>query len=434
MNRDVNVNNRLRVLITEGSSGSAKETIYCLADRCDIELLDPNRLCQCRFSKYVRTVHRCPNFSRSPEEYLRFLIDRVRRQKYDVVFPAHEQVYLLSRVREPLGREVGVALPDFDSLHKMQSKSEFVRTLTSLGIPVPETEIVNDVRKLNQFTKYPCYVKLAHSTAGTGVAYVRDGKELNEQIARFRDRGWLDEQGEVLVQQPAAGTMSAVQAVFQNGRLIAAHCAVSLGSGVGGGQGCRVSVSHPSVIGYLRTLGEHLQWHGAMFLEYFFDPNTEEPQFIECNPRIGETFNAKLSGINLCDLVVRISLGEKLEPIKQPGKVGVCSHSDFYMLLQQAMQGANRREIFREALAMVTGRGRYHGSTAEITRPSEDWQSLIPAVATIAQLLIRPASARGIVEKAVRSYSLPQSGVETIDALTDHQLAKNFALPSSSPG
>lgn len=422
----MNQDEQLKILITEGSSGSAKETVYCIGDRYDLGLLDAALFCQCRFSKFVRRVHRCPHFASRPAEYLQFLISTVRSENYDVLFPVHEQVYLLSRVRERIAREVAVAIPDFDTLRVMQSKSDFVRVLSELEIPIPETRIVREFGELHGYEKYPCYIKLAHSTAGTGVALVHDKEELAETEARFDAESRLVDGSEILVQQPASGIMCVVQAVFQNGEMIAAHCAETLWRGVGGGQGFRVSASHPKVVQYVRKLGEHLGWHGPMFLEYFYDPNTGEPRFIECNPRIGETFNAKLSGIDLCELIVRISLGEKLEPIREPGKVGVRSYTDFHLLLAYALNGDNRRTILREALQMLTGRGKYQNASTEITRPREDPLSLIPAVATFIQLLIHPGLGRRLVNRTVGNYSLPQSGVDEIHRLSDEQLAGFF--------
>ena len=220
--------------------------------------------------------------------------------------------------------------------------------------------------------------------------------------------------------------MCVVQAAFQHGRLIAAHCAESLGRGVGGGQGSRVSASHPIVVEHVRQLGQDLQWHGALFLEYFYDPATKQPLFIECNPRIGETLNATLSGVNLCELIVRISLGEELEPMQKPVTEGIRSFSDFFMLLQQSIGGANRRELLSEAIKMLTGRGQYRDSVPEITRPKQDPLSLIPAIATFAQLLLYPGLGRVIVNGTVDNYSLPQSGVEMIHALSDEQLDEFF--------
>ena len=51
------------------------------------------------------------------------------------------------------------------------------------------------------------------------------------------------------------------------------------------------------------------------FIDYFFDSHTRRPEYIEANPRIGETVNGQLSGINLCELLVRLSAGDKLQAV-----------------------------------------------------------------------------------------------------------------------
>jgi hypothetical protein len=71
---------------------------------------------------------------------------------------------------------------------------------------------------------------------------------------------------------------------------------------------------------------------------------------------------------------------------------------------------------------MITARGLYQNSVREITRPAEDPWSVIPALACLIRLLAYPGLGRRIVEKTVRSYSLPQAGVEKIHALSDEQL------------
>src|SRR3954464_1588070 len=92
----------LRILFTEGSSLSARQTLYPLGRQYEIDVMDPDPLCQCRFSSLVRHFIRSPSFAKQPAEFLRFLVRIVRDRQYDVVLPTHEQTYLLSRFREEL--------------------------------------------------------------------------------------------------------------------------------------------------------------------------------------------------------------------------------------------------------------------------------------------------------------------------------------------
>src|SRR5207253_9555658 len=122
---------------------------------------DPDPFCQCRSSSYVRRFFRSPSFSKQPEEFSRFLARLLRGRKYDVLLPTHEQVYLLSRFRDALATHVGLALPDFDAMERMHNKAQFSRLLTELGLPQPETIIVNRLADLDRDWHYPFYLKLA---------------------------------------------------------------------------------------------------------------------------------------------------------------------------------------------------------------------------------------------------------------------------------
>src|SRR5690606_13096385 len=117
----------------------------------------------------------------------------------------HEQIYLMSRVRDYLTPHVGVALPDFESLDRLISKANFVRLLDEVGLPQPEAAIVRTRDELEQDWKFPCWVKLDYSTAGEGVRQVTSAQELRQLADDWERRGWLAGQNEMIVQQPARG-------------------------------------------------------------------------------------------------------------------------------------------------------------------------------------------------------------------------------------
>jgi hypothetical protein len=417
----------LKILLSEGSSLSARQTLYTLGGRHTIDILDPARLCQCRFSRFVRRWYRCPPFARDPLGYLRFLAERLKQGQYDVLIPTHEQVYLLARVRDTLARRVGLALPEFEALEQMQNKADFVRLLEALGLPGPVSLIVRSRAELERAASFPCYVKLSYSTAGSGVRRVESGDGLRRVADEFESAGLLDGHAEIVVQQPAAGVQSTVQAVFQQGRLLAAHCFEARALGVGGMSMARVSAWHPVVIEHVRRMGEHLQWHGAIFIDYFYDTSTGQPQYIEANPRIGETVSALLAGRNLAELLVRVSLADGDVPaIDTPPASGIRTHSGYMIPMAKALFGASRRELLSELRDRRAGRGLYENSQDELTRPREDWMSLVPDRAICWQLLANPASAHKIVRKTVENYSLPSAAVASIRQLQPEMAERWF--------
>ena len=428
----------LKILMTEGSSVSARQTLFGIGGRHTIDMLDPATLCQSRFSGFVRRWYRSPSHAKEPEAFLRFLVEHLRRESYDVLLPTHEQVFILSRFRDSFTPHVGLALPRFEALRQMQNKADFVRLLRQLDLPHPRTEIVTESAELDRDWDFPVYVKVGHSTAGRGVHYIEDREQLRRLVKRLLADGTLEgranERGQdVLVQQPAKGGQATVQAVFQDGQMLAVHCFESRQLGVGGSSSARVSADHPIVFEQMAKMGAHLNWHGAIFLDYFFDSQTGRPEYLEANPRVGETVNALLAGLNLPEILVRVSAGERLEPGAFPKpRTGVRTHSGFMILIAAALEGAGRLRLIREMCDARRKRGLYEDSEDDMTRPAEDLLSALPYLWISLQLLAAPGLlSKRIVAKTIEDYSLPASAVEGIVNLSDDVVNGLWSEPMS---
>ncbi|MCS7238210.1 MAG: hypothetical protein NZ899_08075 [Thermoguttaceae bacterium] len=402
------------ILLSEGSSTSARQTLYALGGRYRIDVADSAFFCQCRFSRFVSRVWRVPPFRTDPEGYLRTVLTLIRTHKYDVLFPTHEQVYLFSRFRDEISRLVGLCVPPFEAVERMISKRGFLEVLDELGLPHPETRYVCSRQEiLAAVDEFPIFLKVDHTTAGEGTFRVESKEQLDQVLARMDKRGYLDGKHTVLVQKLARGQKGAVAGVFQNGRLIAYHCDKAIALGIGGSTLCRVTVDDPLAVEHLRKIGEHLLWHGPMALEVFRDPQTGNIEYVECNPRVGETVNPTLGGTNFCEAMVRISLGEELAPFPAP-RPGTRTHQGFLGLMAIGCRGGSRREVAAELFRWLFGLGTYAGGEDEITRMKEDWLSLAPALAMSLQLLLWPKSAQWVVSRTVANYAL---STETIDKI-----------------
>ena len=408
----------IRILLSEGSSNSARQTLYGLGRDKVIDVLDPSAWCQCRFSSLVRRRIACPKIARDPAGYIKFAADLVRRESYDVLFPTHEQVYAFSKFRESFSKHVGLAVPEFEVLRRVQSKSEFFSLMNELGLPMPETQIVYSIEELNSVCDFPLFLKLIHSTASLGVKRVSSAAEAVETMKMFEQRGLWKRGDAIVLQQPAPGRQAEVTAVFQHGRMVAAACGDVLATGIGGGPALRRTAIHPLVLKHMETFGQQLNWHGPLSVEYFYDHDTEKPYYIEANPRIGESFNRLAGGVNVCEATVRVSLGEHVAryPDVRPG---VITHNGFIVLIAAAYNGASRLELLQKLWKHWTQRPRHQ---SEMTRPVEDWMSIIPATAVITLLLMSPRSAQRLAHGTVENYSLPSEAAEIIDHLDSSQI------------
>jgi predicted ATP-grasp superfamily ATP-dependent carboligase len=417
----------LKILLTEGSSLSARQLLYALGPRHRIDILDPSPLCQCRFSRFVRRWYRCPSFADEPCAFLSFLGGRLKAGQYDVLLPPHEETYLLSRVRDALARRVALALPEFDSVTQLFSKLNFLRLLQELQLPHPEAAVVTDREELERWSDFPRFVKLDAGTAGQGVQLVHDQAELRAAVRQFEEYDVWSDGTPLLLQRVASGRQSVARAVFRDGEIVAVDMNEMRLRGVGGSAVARQSCYHPVVVDHLRRLGERLRWHGPLSLDFFFDESTDTPAYIDANPRIGDTANATLSGVNLCEAVVDVALGATIpvqSTIRNPQSAipALRSHQGFLILMSRAVEGAGRRELARELWRQWRGTGLYENSLEEMTRPREDWLSIVPFAWVAGQLLVSPARAAKLVRNTVERYALTGAAARRIAAMPIDEL------------
>jgi predicted ATP-grasp superfamily ATP-dependent carboligase len=409
----------ISILFSEGSSLSARQALSALGPLgYQIDVCDPNPFCISRFSRFVRRFYRSPPLGTDPAAYLHFIVGRLRKGRYDVLLPVHEQAFLFARIQRRLTRLVGLALTAFDQFAQLQSKATFTKVLAQLDLPQPKTCLVRNRAEVKAQCAFPYYVKLPYSTAGRGVWRVGNTAERSGVITDLEAQGYLGGQTEIVIQAAASGVQCQAQAVFEHGSLIALHCTSQRSIGMGGSQSARLSIDHPVVLTHMVQLGRHLSWHGALAVDYFFESATQQPLYFEANPRLVEPMNAVLSGVNLADILVRLSLGESLKDAGiRVGKPGIRSHSLLATLLGLASASASRTRIASEVMQAVAGRGVYLRSSEDLTPILSDPLSLFPLSVVVVGLLFNPSIANHLSAHTVANYSLTPKAVQAICSL-----------------
>ena len=301
-----------RVLISEGSSLSARQIITALGMAgYRIGVCDPNPRCLGRYSRYVTQYYRSPAAGREPERYFDFVAGVLRRDHWEVLLPAHEQAFLFARERSKLPPTAALASAEFLSFIQVQGKSALTRTLARLELPQPAAHIVKTQQELMAESSFPFYLKADYGTAATHVWCIHNAEELQTEVAELVTSGLVDGVREFVVQEAVAGPLERVQAVFDRGRLVACHVYRQVLAGPGGGDIAKIQVDGAAVRQYVERLGEALNWSGALSLDYILREEDERPVFIDANPRLVEPMNAVFSGVNLAEILVRVSLGEE---------------------------------------------------------------------------------------------------------------------------
>jgi predicted ATP-grasp superfamily ATP-dependent carboligase len=406
---------KLRVLLSEGNSTSAREAITVLGLKGHIvEVCDPSPVCLGRFSRFVGKFHRCPGLRDDPAGYLAFVEKLLAERQFDVLLPIHEQGFLFARVRERIEARVGLALPDFESFRAAHSKAGFSRLLDELGLPQPATRIVTALSELRAAIHFPCVVKTSVGTASRGIWFVRDDDGLTQALQDLEANDAFAD--EVLVQDLVAGATEKAQAVFCRGKLVGFHAYKQIAAGAGGGEAIKQSVHRPRVRADVAALGERLGWHGALSVDTIM-PDDGAHLFIDCNPRLVEPMSAYLAGIDLVDLLLQVSRGE-MPAVAPAGRENVRTHLAMQALLGCAARGGTRREILREWVRVAAGRGPYADSVEELTPVRRDWISAVPLAMIALALLADPKLAATLAKKGWGAHLL---GAQSIRLIADEK-------------
>jgi len=387
-----------RVLVSEGSSLSARQAVTALGMAGHrVGVCDADPLCLGRSSRFVTHYYRCPAIGKDPWAYLDFVLGILSQGSWDVLFPTHEQAFLFSRERARIPPGIGLAVADFRSFLQVQGKAALVRTLERLSIPQPAARVIRTREELLCERRFPFYLKADYATASTAVWRIRSAEELQSKR--------LEGGQEFVVQETADGILERVQAVFDRGRLVAMHGYRQMAGGLGGGDISKLSVNRPNVRDYLELLGGELRWHGALSLDYIVERESQIPLFIDANTRLVEPMNAVFSGVNLADILVRVSTGEPVATVDPNGRE-VRTHMLLMGLLSAAAARARRLDVIAELIRAIRGRGLYAGSREELLPVRIDYKSLFPLAYVLTRLLLNPKSATALSAGSITSYSL----------------------------
>lgn len=391
----------VRVLMSEGSSLSARESLTALGlAGFRVEVVDPNPLCLTRFSKWCTKVHASPKFGADPRGYLEFVEELLARERFDVLYPAHEQAFLFARHRNALEHRTHLALPPFEIFERMQSKVGFAGVLEELGLPTAPTVVIHDPASFHRAVRhFPVYVKAAFGTAEQATFCIRSVEELSAAADALGD---VFSDG-VLVQEPLEGRLARTQAVFAAGRLVGFHACVQVEEGVNGGDLVKESVEAPIVREHLIHLGRRLGWHGGLSLDYLTGADGE-PHYIDSNPRLAETGNGLAAGVNLPELLVLVSLG-RAPPGCHVGRPGVRTFMGIQGLLEAARRTGSRRHLARTILDLARRRGRFACGTEELTPTEGTLRAHVPLAMVGAALLARPALGHYLASSTVDAYA-----------------------------
>jgi hypothetical protein len=214
-----------------------------------------------------------------------------------------------------------------------------------------------------------------------------------------------------------------VQAVADDGRLVAHHACLRVQEGVGGGASIKESVDIPGMSAHLESLVGKLRWHGPLSVDVIL--TAQGPVVIDVNPRLVEPMNAHLAGVDLVGAVLDLAR-QRHPPTQLAGRLGTRSRQLLLAILGAAEGTGSRVAIVRELILALRQRGEYTDAIEELTPMTGDLIAAVPVVAAAISTIAWPSLWRSFVSGAVGPYSLtPEAWQDILAARTSNAAREN---------
>ncbi len=350
---------KTRVLIINGSTPATIQALTILdPKKYEVDVCDSNQFCWARFHNHCSKFFVSPNLNTDLNKFLEFLSRRLKTEKYDAILPVHEEGLFLSAHMPEFKKYTNILLGNSKTFLLLMNKKLTLEKARSIGITIPK-----------EGKNFPYYLKLPYGTSSNGVFRITSKKDLTDIKNRFAH------EKEIISQQEVVGQQLTIQTIFVGGKLISSHQYLALSTGFGGGASRRISQNDSDILDLAKKFGTSLNLTGPMMLDFIRDSNTGIPYLIETNPRLGETYNAYLSGLNFPELMIKLSLGEKVKT--KPSQEGVKSHQMF-----TEVTGAVKRDLglvseYQTAFKATFNLRSYKCSTDEFIHPTLDPVSVL---------------------------------------------------------
>jgi predicted ATP-grasp superfamily ATP-dependent carboligase len=246
-----------------------------------------------------------PAISSFSDAFVDLLNEVHRHGGYDVVLPVDYTVMLpLSVHHERLAPAIRLTpFLDEPKLRALNDKWQFSRLLLDLGIPQPQTRLLDGHQDPAAIDlPFPVIVKPTNRGGGSGIRTLQTPEALAQHV---RDAGLDLTRSPLLCQQWLPGRDLQVFVLATHGRLRAwSMCYMDR-------SGAREFVTDAHVLGHCERLVAETQYHGPGLVDVRYDPTASRIGFLEINLRFpASTFYHYLAGVNHVELALLAGLGE----------------------------------------------------------------------------------------------------------------------------
>ncbi|TMC45821.1 MAG: carboxylate--amine ligase [Chloroflexi bacterium] len=282
----------------------------------EVIALDPDPRGLGQASRAVAQRHTCPNPLEDERGFVQYLLDNAKRWEGAVLFPTNDEwVLTVARYRSQLESCYRIPFSELSVIDAVLDKRRLYADAHHLGIPIPKTYTLNDLKATAKDIRYPAIVKPAEQRRfydRFGVKVFR--AENAAELVRFaREAADLACVAQEIVDVPAGGFYSFCSYVAPDGDVRGAFVGRKLEQYPEGfGTGCLVIGEQVSEIAergsaILKAFG----YHGISEVEFIWDPTRKEHLLLDVNPRVWKWIGLPIaSGVDLPWLAYSEAIGQ----------------------------------------------------------------------------------------------------------------------------
>ncbi len=288
-------------------------------------------------SKYCFESLAYPSPRDDPEDFARFLIEYVGKNKIDVLLPMTDvSLLLVSKHRNSFPTQCLIPISSDEAIHAAADKNNVLELARSVGMSVPGSYNIasHDLIESsinNCGLKYPVVIKPTRSRIRshsgwifTHVEYAENHEQLSRKLKALDPLAYP-----VVLQERVVGTGSGAFYCYNKGVCIAkfAHARIREKPPSGGVSVVRESRRVDSTVDkYSQALLSKLNWHGVAMVELKIDQTDGSAYLMEINGRFWGSLQLAIdAGVDFPNILINMDKMVENSADQKPYKVGVRS-------------------------------------------------------------------------------------------------------------
>ena len=254
-----------------------------------------------------------------PEQYVAEIGSIIETEDVDILLPTCEEIYFLSQRRDQLPERCTWLVPEWEQLHSLHSKWEFVNVVRQWNLSAPETRLLTDRSELETcFEEGQLQVfKPVYSRFANDVVVQPENLDALSDVTPSIETPWV-------AQQFIEGQQFSTFSLACDGELLA-HVTYPMNFTTGNGPTYAFeAIQQPDILDWVRNFIDAENFTGQIAFD-FIQQTDGTVVAIECNPRATSGLHLFRGRLDLADAYVEPEkfTGDFLVPDGRPAYHGL---------------------------------------------------------------------------------------------------------------